>query len=406
MTQPNDQQPLPPYAGPEPAGNAQTSQSDQFGAGYPNPGYPSSAYPDQGQTHPDQGQTAPAASPIPSYGQPEPSFDASYGSAAPTQSPSYGSPASAPSPATSAVPAYGAPTPAPAYGVPDPIAAYDSPAPTYGESPAAAPAYGSSPAAPASSPVYGTPAPAYGSPTPGAPAAAPYGQPIYGHPAPNAATSNPTGVYAAPPSYHGYAAPTNDPSWTDEPPLNQPYYGISFGGAIVRFFKKYATFSGRASRSEFWWVYLFMCIVNGGLIFLSSAFSSANAGDTGSVVGLDVAFFFGSVFNILEFIWWIATIVPSIAIYVRRLHDANKPGTLILVPYALCAAGIMAIPVTVGGSFAGFAGSMASADQLGGAIAVMIGGILASIALFLAGFIVWLVFAVKGSDPQGARFDR
>lgn len=46
-----------------------------------------------------------------------------------------------------------------------------------------------------------------------------------------------------------------------EPPLWAPYYGISFGGAVTRFFKKYATFSGRASRSEFWWWYLVNVVV-------------------------------------------------------------------------------------------------------------------------------------------------
>jgi uncharacterized membrane protein YhaH (DUF805 family) len=40
-----------------------------------------------------------------------------------------------------------------------------------------------------------------------------------------------------------------------------PHYGISFGGAIARGFKKYATFAGRASRSEYWWWYLFTFIV-------------------------------------------------------------------------------------------------------------------------------------------------
>src|SRR6185312_8282818 len=44
-------------------------------------------------------------------------------------------------------------------------------------------------------------------------------------------------------------------------PLDQPLYGASFGQAIKRFFTKYATFSGRASRSEYWWVQLFNFII-------------------------------------------------------------------------------------------------------------------------------------------------
>ena len=38
-----------------------------------------------------------------------------------------------------------------------------------------------------------------------------------------------------------------------EPPLWAPYYGAPFPAAVKRFFAKYATFSGRASRSEYWW---------------------------------------------------------------------------------------------------------------------------------------------------------
>jgi hypothetical protein len=45
------------------------------------------------------------------------------------------------------------------------------------------------------------------------------------------------------------------------PPMDQPHYGIGFGGAISRGFKKYATFAGRASRSEYWWWTLFTILV-------------------------------------------------------------------------------------------------------------------------------------------------
>ena len=37
----------------------------------------------------------------------------------------------------------------------------------------------------------------------------------------------------------------------------RPYYGIGFVDAVKRGFKKYATFTGRASRSEYWWWALF-----------------------------------------------------------------------------------------------------------------------------------------------------
>ena len=43
--------------------------------------------------------------------------------------------------------------------------------------------------------------------------------------------------------------------------LSAPYYGASLGVAFSRFWRKYATFSGRASRSEYWWWVLISVIV-------------------------------------------------------------------------------------------------------------------------------------------------
>jgi hypothetical protein len=54
-----------------------------------------------------------------------------------------------------------------------------------------------------------------------------------------------------------YQPQPSDAAPPASPSLDQPHYGISFGGAIARGFKKYATFAGRASRSEYWWWFLF-----------------------------------------------------------------------------------------------------------------------------------------------------
>lgn len=40
------------------------------------------------------------------------------------------------------------------------------------------------------------------------------------------------------------------------PVLAQPLYGASPGRSVRRFWLKYATFTGRASRAEYWWVWL------------------------------------------------------------------------------------------------------------------------------------------------------
>ena len=118
-------------------------------------------------------------------------------------------------------------------------------------------------------------------------------------------------------------------------PLWAPYYGASIGEAAKRFFKKYTTFTGRASRSEYWWWALVSGIVSIALNIITTAAGAAGAtvdanGATvpgpGAVVGV-----------ILLIVWGLAVIVPSLALVVRRLHDVNFSGWMILiglVPFA------------------------------------------------------------------------
>lgn len=114
-------------------------------------------------------------------------------------------------------------------------------------------------------------------------------------------------------------------------PLNQPLYGASFGQSVSRFFKKYATFSGRASRSEYWWVQLFLWLVNiiPGILIASGSSSAAAYGEPVTSNGLAVVGF------VLVFIIGVGTIIPILALTWRRLHDANLSGwfyLLIFVP--------------------------------------------------------------------------
>ena len=76
---------------------------------------------------------------------------------------------------------------------------------------------------------------------------------------------------------------------------------MSFGEAIKSVFSKYATFSGRARRSEYWYFYLFTFLVT--LVLECIPF-----------VGL------------LSFVWTLAILIPSIAVTVRRFHDIGKSG--------------------------------------------------------------------------------
>jgi uncharacterized membrane protein YhaH (DUF805 family) len=76
---------------------------------------------------------------------------------------------------------------------------------------------------------------------------------------------------------------------------------MTFTESISSCFKKYATFNGRASRSEYWWFSLF-CVIVG--MALSTLF-----GDSSIV----------SFANII-------LILPSIAVATRRLHDVGRTG--------------------------------------------------------------------------------
>ena len=74
--------------------------------------------------------------------------------------------------------------------------------------------------------------------------------------------------------------------------------------------QNYATFSGRARRSEYWYFFLFNVIIS---FFLG--FVGVSMGTT-----------------ILSNIYSLAVLIPGIAVGVRRMHDVGKSGWFILVP--------------------------------------------------------------------------
>ena len=83
----------------------------------------------------------------------------------------------------------------------------------------------------------------------------------------------------------------------------------------ITVFKKYAVFSGRASRAEYWYFVLAMLIVG-----FSVGLVGALAGFTEAELELFS--------NLLS----LAILLPSIAVGVRRMHDINKSGWFIIIP--------------------------------------------------------------------------
>lgn len=111
-------------------------------------------------------------------------------------------------------------------------------------------------------------------------------------------------------------------------PLELPLYGASWGQAMRRFFLKYATFRGRASRSEFWWWALTSFLAFNALDILSGL-------TTGGRDPMDVAGSFAvvDVWSGISAVLQLAVFIPSLAVSWRRLHDVDRTGAWILINF-------------------------------------------------------------------------
>lgn len=80
--------------------------------------------------------------------------------------------------------------------------------------------------------------------------------------------------------------------------------------------KKYAVFSGRARRAEYWWFALFNLLASIAL---------------GIVDGLTGMFNPEAGIGLLGGLYTLAVLLPSLAVLVRRLHDTNRSGWWVLI---------------------------------------------------------------------------
>jgi uncharacterized membrane protein YhaH (DUF805 family) len=125
---------------------------------------------------------------------------------------------------------------------------------------------------------------------------------------------------------------------------------VGFGEAIKRAFAGATTWSGRATRAEYWWWFLFVWLLS--IIPYIGIFSSMDwtSDGNGSVQGTG-----GSpIFWILAVVVTVALLLPSIAVSVRRLHDTNRSGWwywIVLIPCGIGAIWylvLMLLPSTQG----------------------------------------------------------
>lgn len=95
----------------------------------------------------------------------------------------------------------------------------------------------------------------------------------------------------------------------------------------LKMFRNYAVFSGRASRSEFWWAFLMNYII----IFVTQFFSSFVSAFATMLGGDSIVFsLINLLFSTVSGIYSLAVYLPILALQVRRLHDINRSGWWLL----------------------------------------------------------------------------
>ena len=162
---------------------------------------------------------------------------------------------------------------------------------------------------------------------------------------------------------------------------------MSFGEAIKTCFEKYAVFSGRARRSEYWYFYLFTFLVS---------------------LVLDCIPFLGA----LSFVWWLAQLIPSLAVTVRRFHDIGKSGWNYLffaIPELLFFGYIFSFMfyaikdlINAGINFYNLADDTETIAKIVGDSIIANGSLATFVIYFLlliVSIILWLVWMTKDSQP-------
>lgn len=95
--------------------------------------------------------------------------------------------------------------------------------------------------------------------------------------------------------------------------------------------QKYATFSGRAQRAEYWYFLLFYIIIYVALMIVDGITGSLNA---------------ESGLGLLSGLFALGMLVPSLAVSVRRLHDTDRSGWWLLIGIIPLIGGIILLVFT------------------------------------------------------------
>jgi len=118
---------------------------------------------------------------------------------------------------------------------------------------------------------------------------------------------------------------------------------MGFSQAIASFWSNYANFRGRARRTEYWFIQLFLFLTNLAaavidLVLMDFDVDRFIANGGGGIVGL---------------VWILATTVPLLAVLARRLHDTGRSAWWILIGLVPIAGFIVLLVFTVQDSHPG-----------------------------------------------------
>ena len=87
---------------------------------------------------------------------------------------------------------------------------------------------------------------------------------------------------------------------------------VTFGEAIkMALTQNYCNFSGRSSRSEFWWFYLFTLLISAAISLIFGAQTTTG--------------------EIINGLFSLAILLPSLGLSIRRLHDIGRSGWWIFI---------------------------------------------------------------------------
>lgn len=93
--------------------------------------------------------------------------------------------------------------------------------------------------------------------------------------------------------------------------------------------QRYADFSGRSRRKEYWMFTLGVIIVAIVLSFVEGA--------------LGIGGMVGGIYGPLTLLFVLAVIIPSVAVQVRRFHDQDKSGWFVLISFIPFVGGIIVL---------------------------------------------------------------